>query len=403
MSNDDPYGRPTHEQQPTGPQTTQQFSPPPWAAPATPYTPPPSTRVPAWLWPAVAVLSLVLGLLGGAVGGYLVADHSEGDGSGGLLKVERRTAAPLNADNASVPAVAAEVLPSTVQILAEYKGDPQGVSGSGFVIDKQGHIITNNHVVADAARDHGAIEIIDSRGRHSKAEVVGRSPVYDLAVLRADGAKKLTPAAIGSSEQMHVGETVIAFGSPLGLSSSVTSGIISALDRPVTTGDADESSYINAVQTDAAINPGNSGGPLVNLQGQVVGVNSAIATNGGTAGDEGGNIGVGFSIPIEQVQITTDQILRTGKAQYPVIGANVKASRERNGAVIDAIPSGTPADDAGLKAGDLVTAVDGKSIDGSIGLVVAIRTHQPGEKVSLTVRRDGHERTISIVLDGKTG
>ena len=295
-------------------------------------------KLPAWAWPAIAVLSLLLGLAGGALAAALVVHENGGSVAGGVLGVERRTAAPLPADNGSIAAVAAKVLPSTVQIVAEYQGNDNGATGSGFVFDKQGHIITNNHVVAEADKDGGPIEIIDQDGNHSKATVVGRSTVYDIAVLKAEGAKKLTPAAIGSADQMRVGETVVAIGSPLGLSATVTSGIISAVNRPVTTGEgANDNSYINAVQTDAAINPGNSGGPLVNLQGQVVGVNSAIASLGSqVASDQGGNIGVGFAIPIEQVRVTTAQILRTGKAQYPVIGANVRATatpRRRHGGV----------------------------------------------------------------------
>ena len=195
------------------------------------------------------------------------------------------------------------MLPSTVQIVAEYDGKDQGATGSGFVLDDKGHIITNNHVVAQADEDNGPIEVIDQDGNHMKATVVGRSTVYDIAVLDVPKAKGLKPAAIGSADQMRVGETVVAIGSPLGLSATVTSGIISAVNRPVTTGEGEnDNSYINAVQTDAAINPGNSGGPLVNLQGQVVGVNSAIASLGSQiASDQGGNIGVGFAIPIEQV------------------------------------------------------------------------------------------------------
>jgi len=201
---------------------------------------------------------------------------------------------------------------------------------------------------------------------------------------------------------MNVGETVVAIGSPLGLSSTVTSGIVSALDRPVTTGDEDESSYINAVQTDAAINPGNSGGPLVNLRGEVVGVNSAIATMGGFANDAG-NIGVGFAIPMEQVRITASQIVKTGEAKYPVIGANVNTGGARSGAEIVEVPSGSPAADAGLEKGDVVVAVDSKPVDDGISLIVAIRSHQPGETIALTVRRDGDERTVRVTLDAKVG
>ena len=199
----------------------------------------------------------------------------------------------------------------------------------------------------------------------------------------------------------------MAFGSPLGLSQTVTSGIVSALDRPVTTGDEDNtSSYINAVQTDAAINPGNSGGPLVNLAGAVVGVNSAIATTGGggLGGGASGNIGVGFAIPIEQVRTTADQILRTGEAQYPVIGAQVRTGgADSEGALITEVNKGTPAADAGLLKDDVVTEVDGKPVTDGIALIVAIRTHQPGDTVEFTVVRGGSEDAFEITLDGEVG
>ncbi|MBW8750674.1 MAG: trypsin-like peptidase domain-containing protein [Propionibacteriales bacterium] len=364
----------------------------------------PTSRLPGWTWPLVSVLALVLGIAGGAVGGALVAGGDSNDNAG-VLQVQRRTAPPLDADNRSIAAVSATVLPSTVQIIAEYNGKAQGATGSGFVFDKQGHVITNNHVVAEAAGDNGPIEVIDHDGRHMTATVVGRSGVYDIAVLEVKGAETLPPVAIGSADQMHVGETVVAFGSPLGLSATVTSGIVSAVNRPVTTsGDGGDSSYINAVQTDAAINPGNSGGPLVNLQGQVIGVNSAIASLGSSpTSDEGGNIGVGFAIPIEQVEVTTDQILRTGEAKYPVIGANVQGTAKQDGARVESISGGSPASKSDLKVGDLIVKVDGKPVTGSIDVVVAVRAHQPGEKVTLTVRRDGKEREITVGLAAKTG
>jgi len=185
----------------------------------------------------------------------------------------------------------------------------------------------------------------------------------------------------------------------------VTAGIVSAKDRPVSTGDsADQQSYINAVQTDAAINPGNSGGPLVNLAGEVVGVNSAIATAGGARGGESGNIGVGFAIPIEQVRVTTAQILRDGKAQYPVIGATVNTgSQDDRGARVNEVGSGSPAAAAGLRADDVVTAVNGQRVGDGIALIVSIRTHQPGDTIQLTYLRDGRERTADVTLDGKVG
>ena len=365
-------------------------------------------RLPAWLWPAVAALALVVGLVGGAVGGLLSARMADpgdaGSAEGGLRGVETAQRPPLPARNGSVVAVAQELLPSTVQITAVLDGQLTGATGSGFVLDRQGHVVTNNHVVAEAAENGGTIRIIDHEGVRYDATVVGRSPVYDLAVLHAPDAAGLQRAALGASESLLVGESVVAIGSPLGLSSTVTAGIVSALNRPVSTGDsANESSYINAVQTDAAINPGNSGGPLVNLRGQVVGVNSAIATTGGPAG-EAGNIGVGFAIPVEQVRTTVDQILRTGEARYPVIGAKVTTGPEATmGAVIAEVGPGTPAEEGGLRTGDVITEIDGEPVTDGIALIVAIRTRLPGERVEFTVLRDGEERSVVVTLDSEVG
>jgi putative serine protease PepD len=362
------------------------------------------------MWPAIAVLALVLGLIGGVAGSVVynrTSDQSASDGGGtGLDTTSVQTAAPIKGGKTSVAAVAQELLPSTVQISAEYDGEEGGATGSGFVIDDAGHVITNNHVVEQAASDDGPIEIVDQDGNRYEATVVGRSPVYDLAVLYCDEAKQMKPAALGESQALRVGDPVVAIGSPLGLSSTVTAGIVSALQRPVTTGDStEESSYINAVQTDAAINPGNSGGPLVNMLGQVIGVNSAIATTGGTtAGDQAGNIGVGFAIPIEQVKVTADQILRTGEARYPVIGAKVRTGqRDGSGAEIDEVIEDTPAEDAGLEKGDIVIALEGQKVTDGIALIVSIRSHQPGETLTFTVVRDGDEKDIDVTLDSEVG
>lgn len=408
-------------QQPAAPASSPQAASPPW-----PPFPPPGTqpmpvapparhaadrgRVSGWVWPVVSVLALVLGVVGGVVGAVAYDELDDSSGSGtvseGLAGVDTVELPPLSVDDGTIAAVAQELLPSTVQISAELDGQEGGATGSGFVLDKQGHVVTNNHVVAGAAADDGKIEIVDQEGNRYDATVVGRSPVYDLAVLFSDEATSLQPAALGASRALRVGEGVVAIGSPLGLSSTVTAGIVSALQRPVTTGDAaSESSYINAVQTDAAINPGNSGGPLVNLRGQVVGVNSAIATTGGSGFDsESGNIGVGFAIPIEQVRITADQILRTGEARYPVIGAQVQTGqRDGTGARIDEVNSGTPADEAGLRAGDVIVAVDGERVTDGIALIVAIRSHQPGETLEFTVERSGDERSFEVTLDSEVG
>ncbi len=408
--------------------------PPPWQQQAPMHTPgptypPPGTqpmpvyasaatrhrqergRVSRWIWPAVCALALVVGGLAGAIGGAAYerlasSPDSDGRDSGGLVEAGTTSTAPLPVENGSVAAVAKKVLPSTVQILAEYEGQVDGATGSGFVLDTEGHFVTNNHVVADAAENDGPIEVVDQDGNRYDATVVGRSPTYDLAVLYVEESPQLPPASLGASQALNVGDPVVAFGSPLGLSSTVTAGIVSALNRPVTTGDSNnQSSYINAVQTDAAINPGNSGGPLVNLQGQVVGVNSAIATTGGTVQGEAGNIGVGFAIPIEQVEVTADQILRTGEARYPVIGAKVVTggTGSEKGAEISEVLPDTPADDAGLEEGDVVTELDGTRVTDGISLIVAIRSHRPGEEVEFLLTRGDDEMTVSITLGSEVG
>ena len=365
---------------------------------------------PLWAWPAVACLALVVGLVGGIGGAALQEELSSSNGtvSGGLDGVRTQEAAPLEADNGSVSAVAQALLPSTVQILAQSGGESGDATGSGFVLDREGHVVTNNHVVASAAEGDGSIIVIDHEGERHEASLVGRSSVYDLAVLSVEGAEALDPAALGASLVLRVGDPVVAFGAPLGLSQTVTSGIVSALNRPVTTsGESDDDlSYINAVQTDAAINPGNSGGPLVNLAGEVVGVNSAIATTGGSIGGESGNIGVGFAIPIEQVRTTVDQILRTGKAEYPVIGAQVRTGGESDaagGATITEVMADTPAERAGLKKDDVIVAVDDLPVSDGIALIVAIRTHLPGDEVEMSVMRGGEESTVTIELGGQVG
>lgn len=379
----------------------------PTAPPAPPQSPPPRSRPGRWLFPAVTALALVVGAAAG-VGGAALYDRADDDEpsyvSSGALGSTTVNQAPIKPADASVVSVATALLPSTVQIQAEYEGKENGATGSGFVLDAEGHIVTNNHVVAAAAKDDGPIWVVDTDGQRSRATVVGRSPVYDLAVISAPDATGLKPASLGAAKALRVGEQVVAIGSPLGLSSTVTAGIVSAVDRPVTTGDsADDTSYINAVQTDAAINPGNSGGPLVNLLGQVVGVNSAIATTGGVQ-DEAGSIGVGFAIPIEQVRTTAAQILATGKARYPIIGAKVRpADDSGDGAEISEVDDGTPAARAGLEKGDIVRAVDGQRVTDGIGLIVAIRTHQPGDRVTFTVNHAGKDRDVVITLAGQVG
>jgi len=246
--------------------------------------------------------------------------------------------------------------------------------------------------------------VVDHAGRRHSATIVGRSPVYDIAVLDVEGAEDLEPAALGSSRSMNVGETVVAIGSPLGLSSTVTSGIISALDRPVTAGERDESSFINAVQTDAAINPGNSGGPLLNLRGEVVGMNTAIISGS----QQQGNVGIGFAIPINVVRELLPQ-LRAGKITRGRIGVGIGAVptdavdefglKDRNGAVVLNVAPGGAAAKAGIEPGDVIISYNGKPIRNRDELVAMVTATKPGTTVPMRVVRDRQERTISVTVE----
>ena len=349
----------------------------------------------------VVLAALLAGLLGGSLGAAAVVGLDDGDTDSSVSAPEpveelptSGSAEPLPAGNSSVVTVAERTLPSVVQIKVS-GGEGESGTGSGFVLDERGHVVTNNHVV-EVAAESGRITVVLQDGSERRAEIVGRSPSYDIAVIKVDG-KGLVASPLGRSSKLQVGQTVVAVGSPLGLSSTVTSGIVSALDRPVTTGSSDANSYISAVQTDAAINPGNSGGPLVDLRGRVVGVNTAIAQVGSLSG-QSGSIGVGFAVPIDQVQRTAAQILADGEARYPVIGASVDTVNT-DGAAVSDVTDGGPAQQAGLRPGDIVTEVDGVAVEGGTQLIVAIRSYQPGDTITLTYERDGDRRRVDVVLD----
>ena len=352
-------------------------------------------------------LALVAGGAGGAVG-YELAKHNSDSVTIDGANLGAAPARSVQRPTGSVADVAAHVLPSVVQIKVN---TTQGqATGSGFVIDKAGLLVTNNHVVSGA---QGRVNVLFIDGTTTTAVVVGTSPSYDLAVLKIK-AKNLNALPLGNSDSIVVGDPVIAIGSPLGLSGTVTSGIISAKNRPVTAGErgTNDNSFINAIQTDAAINPGNSGGPLVDLDGEVIGVNSAIATLGSTLGGESGNIGVGFAIPINQARRTIEQLITKGSAQFPIIGASLDPAFKGPGARIrtDAAQDGTPplikggpAEAAGVRPGDVITAIDGTKVADSAELIVAIRSHRPGETVTLTVKRSGNERQIRVTLAAQKG
>ena len=338
---------------------------------------------------SLVVLALVAGLLGGVLGG----DATKGLISSGVNLVSSTSTIERSPD--SVAGLAARVLPSVVSI--ETTSADGGATGSGFVIDANGYLLTNNHVVADSI----TIKVLLNDGREFAARILGRDDSYDLAVLKIE-ASGLKALQFGDSEKVQVGDPVIAIGSPLGLSGTVTQGIISAKNRPVTAGD-DESdsatSFISALQTDAAINPGNSGGPLVDATGAVIGVNSAIASLGSSGS---GSIGLGFAIPINQARKTADQLIKNGKATYPVIGVAIDMNYNGVGALIaksaSAILPGGPAAKAGLRAGDLITEIDGKKINAPEELIVEVRTHNVGDEVTITYIRGTKTNTAKLIL-----
>ncbi|MDX6281101.1 MAG: putative serine protease PepD [Kribbellaceae bacterium] len=345
-----------------------------------------------------AVVALLVGLVagGGAAVAVVALDNNSVDDSGPAIG----TGADPKIKTGSVSAVAQTLLPSVVQLKVE-GSDDSSATGSGFVIDGSGHILTNNHVVA-AAADGGSIQVVTEKGKVATARLVGRSPAYDLAVVQVFGIDAPS-VQFGESAKAVVGQDVVAIGSPLGLAGTVTSGIVSAKNRPVSAGgDGEQTSYINALQTDAAINPGNSGGPLVDMDAHVIGVNSAIATVRGAEPGSSGNIGLGFAIPIDQARRTAQQLIASGHASYPVIGANVDMQFEGGARVSEILPK-SAAQRAGLRTGDVITQINGLPVDTAEALIVAIRTHQPGENVKLVFERGGKPREVTLKLTAQEG
>jgi putative serine protease PepD len=342
-------------------------------------------------------------LLAGLVGGGIAATAAlaaEGGGSSSSSAASV-TAAPVTGAAArtrptDVESVAKAVTPSVVLLRVE--GAQQADEGSGAVLSADGLILTNNHVV-EAAANGGQIQVVTSAGTTYDATIVGRDPITDLAVVQAQDASGLTPAAIGDSSTLQVGQPVVAIGAPLGLQGTVTTGIVSALDRPVATaGDDGQSSVTDAIQTDAAINPGNSGGPLVDSAGRVVGITSSIASLGSSEGSQSGSIGVGFAIPIDEAIRVTSDIEAGNPVSHAQLGVTVSDSDGPAGARLGDVTAGSAAAQAGLQSGDVVTKVDDKPIEDSEGLVAAIRTLAPGTKVTLTFVRDGQAHTASVTL-----
>ncbi|WP_428957559.1 trypsin-like peptidase domain-containing protein [Streptomyces sp. cg35] len=405
-----PTAVPVHAQPPSGP--WQQYDP--WAGPVSlsggggPVGERPRRGRRALALGAV-LIALVAGVVGGAIGSYLERN------GGADVELPQAGAESAHRAPGSVAGIAASALPGVVTI--HTKGSSEQGTGTGFVLDNRGHILTNNHVVEPAGSD-GQISVTFAGGESADADVVGHDSGYDLAVIKVSGVRGLKPLPLGNSENVQVGDPVLAIGAPFDLANTVTSGIISAKERPITAGgekgDGTDVSYVDALQTDAPINPGNSGGPLVDSRARVIGINSAIrsADSGSELdGGQSGSIGLGFAIPINQAKRVAEELINTGKATHPVIGVTLDMDYSGDGARVgtkgndggSAVSPGGPGDKAGIEPGDVITEVDGVRVHSGEELIVKIRAHRPEDELALTVERGGKERKVTLVLGSADG
>ncbi|WP_067178789.1 S1C family serine protease [Microtetraspora niveoalba] len=377
---------------------------PGWGPPP-PFPPAPvRTAPPARLYLALAVVIALVAGTAGSLGTYLLTRPRSGPDPS--YRLGAMPSASISRAPESVAGVAARVLPSVVSL--EVKGNQEAGTGSGFVI-QGGYIVTNNHVVAVAAQS-GEIRIRFNNRRSTTAKIIGRDPNSDIAVVKPEDTFGAPEVTLGNSDGVVVGDPVIAIGSPLGLTGTVTTGIVSSLNRPVEAGGESGTDYalINAIQTDAAINPGNSGGPLVNTAGQVIGVNSAIATlgSGAAIGQQTGSIGLGFAIPVNHVRRVAQELITTGSARTSRIGITIDSEYRGQGVRIasgatggePAVTPGGPADKAGIKPGDIILEVDGQPVDDSRELIVTIRSKAPGDRVRIRFQHDGDEKTATVTV-----
>ncbi|MFH8755483.1 S1C family serine protease [Streptomyces atroolivaceus] len=357
-----------------------------------------------------ALLALVAGGIGGGIGAYV-------ERNGGLTTVELPQSGRDDGGRApdSIAGIASSALPSVVTL--HVSGSGESGTGTGFVLDGKGHILTNNHVVAPAGST-GDITVTFSSGESAPAEIIGKDSGYDLAVVKVTGVSGLKPLPLGNSDNVRVGDPVVAIGAPFDLSNTVTSGIISAKQRPITAGgekgDGTDVSYVDALQTDAPINPGNSGGPLVDAEARVIGINSAIRaadSGSGLEGGQSGSIGLGFAIPINQGKRVAEELINTGKATHPVIGVTLDMEFTGDGAKVGgkaadggaAVTEGGPADKAGIRPGDVITEVEGRRVHSGEELIVKIRAHRPGDRLGLVLTRGGEELSMTLTLGSASG
>ncbi len=349
------------------------------------------------------LLVVALALVAGGTGGFMAGQSKVGAGATVVeVPVVAQTQGPERSPE-SVAGIAQAVTPSVVSLEVVDGGSYS--TGSGFVFSEDGYILTNNHVVA--ASDAARITVLLSDGSKEAGTVVGSTNDYDLAVVKIERTG-LEPLTLGDSDSVVVGDPVIAVGAPLGLDGTVTTGIVSAMNRPVVAGGDADTAFINAIQTDAAINPGNSGGPLVNSAGEVIGINSAIAQPPGSA-QATGSIGLGFSIPSNQAKRTAAELIETGTATYPLIGVLLDSFYDGEGVMVlrdppegqTAVTPDSAADRAGLQSGDVIVAIDGRPVTAPNELIVSIRAKAPGDAVVLTIRSNGteNETDVRMVLD----
>ena len=363
----------------------------------------PARRTARW---RLGVAGLVAGALIGGGAGAGVATLVADDATGGATTVSAQDVVIKDPQTAtSATAAAAKAAPSVVTLYVS-SGSNSG-SGSGVVLSADGYVLTNNHVVSlDSSTDGATVQVRTADGRLYDAAIVGTDPTSDLAVVKLADASGLSPATFADSDDVQVGDLAVAIGAPLGLSNTVTDGIVSATNRAVATGSDQEQTVIDALQTDAAINPGNSGGALVDAAGEVMGINTAIATVATEVpGQQGqsGNIGVGFAIPSNTATRIAQQIIDTGSATHALLGVNARtagtdSSAVGTGAELVLVQAGSPAADAGLQVGDVVTAVEDRPVTSSTELTAAVRSAEPGDRVTLTVRRGSGDTTVEVTL-----
>lgn len=385
---------------------------------------PPAPKSPFYVRRPITVLvavALSVGIVAGGVGGVagvLITSsdtvYSYDTSTNGSLTTSNSDISSVSRPAGTVESAAAIISPSVVTIAVSGRESSRGGfgqqqsqqvsgTGSGVVIRSDGYILTNNHVVA-AATDGGSVSVEFSDGSTAAAKIVGTDPTSDLAVVKVDKSG-LKAAVFADSEALKVGQSVIAVGAPLGLSNTVTEGIVSTMHRPVTTGEsgASSQSVIDAIQTDAAINPGNSGGALVDLAGRLVGINSAIATVGNSGSGQSGNIGVGFAIPANEAVRVANELISNGKATHAQLGVGVadsgNGSSQVSGAALSQVNPGGAAASAGLRSGDVVTKIDDRVITSAESLVAAVRSHAPGTNVTVTYNRGGTTQTTKVTLD----